>query len=119
MNKLDDLGLIQFNQIVEEYLYKKDKWGAKGSQFILSRFFAELEDFFSYFYDTELFKEKFWDYVVKEKQNTDKFLHIFETALGLDAWNKTFGRGFRKFKNFRIAILFFLGKLKLYPQTSQ
>jgi len=32
---------------------------------------------------------------------------------------KTIGRGFRKFNNFRIAILFFLGKLKLYPQTYQ
>ena len=32
---------------------------------------------------------------------------------------KTIGRGFRNFKNFRIAILFFLGKLNLYPQCSQ
>ena len=31
---------------------------------------------------------------------------------------KTIGRGFGNFKNFRTAILFFLGKLKLYPQTS-
>jgi len=32
---------------------------------------------------------------------------------------KTIGRGFRNFKNFRIVILFFLGKLNLYPQYSQ
>ncbi|WP_456408498.1 transposase, partial [Caldithrix abyssi] len=32
---------------------------------------------------------------------------------------KTVGRGFRKFENFRIAILFFLGKLDLFPQESQ
>ena len=32
---------------------------------------------------------------------------------------KTIGRGFRNFENFRTAILFFLGKLNLYPQTSQ
>lgn len=30
---------------------------------------------------------------------------------------KANARGFRRFKNFRIAILFFLGKLDLYPQT--
>ncbi|MFH1195521.1 MAG: N-6 DNA methylase [bacterium] len=90
---LDDLGLVQFNHIIEEYLDKKDKWGAKGSERILTRFFNELEEFFNYFYDTELFKEKFWDYVVKDKANTDKFLHIFETTLGLDAWNKAFGKG--------------------------
>ena len=30
---------------------------------------------------------------------------------------KTNARGFRRFANFRIAILFFLGKLDLYPQT--
>jgi transposase len=31
---------------------------------------------------------------------------------------KTIGRGVRNFKNFRMAILFFLGKFKLFPQTS-
>lgn len=31
---------------------------------------------------------------------------------------KSNARGFRKFKNFRIAILFYLGKLDLYPQRS-
>ena len=31
---------------------------------------------------------------------------------------KARARGFRRFQNFRIAILFFLGKLDLYPQTS-
>lgn len=31
---------------------------------------------------------------------------------------KANARGFRRFSNFRIAILFFLGKLDLYPQTS-
>jgi transposase len=30
---------------------------------------------------------------------------------------KTNARGFRKFDNFRLAVLFFLGKLDLYPQT--
>jgi len=90
---LDDLGLIHFNHLVDEYLHKKDKWEAKGSERILTTFFNELEEYFSYFYDTELFKEKFWDYVDKDKKNTDKFLNIFETTLGLDSWNKTFGRG--------------------------
>ena len=90
---LDDLGLIQFNHLVDEYKNKKDKWEAKGSERILTTFFNELEEYFDYFYDTELFKEKFWDYVVKEKSNTDKFLLIFETTLGLDAWNRTHGRG--------------------------
>jgi transposase len=32
---------------------------------------------------------------------------------------KTNARGFRSFQNFRIAVLFFLGKLDLYPQTSR
>ncbi|RKY96221.1 MAG: hypothetical protein DRQ13_06090, partial [Ignavibacteriae bacterium] len=90
---LDDLGLIHFNHLVDEYLHKKDKWEAKGSERILTTFFNELEEYFDYFYDTELFKEKFWDYVDKDKKNTDKFLNIFETTLGLDSWNKTFGRG--------------------------
>lgn len=90
---LDDFGLIQFNQIVEEYLNKKEKWGAKGSEKILTRFFAELEEYFDDFYDTELFKEKFWNYVVKDKSNTDNFMYTFERTLGLDNWSRTFGRG--------------------------
>jgi len=32
---------------------------------------------------------------------------------------KTIGRGYRKTENFRIAILFFHGKLKLFPQQIQ
>jgi len=63
---LDDLGLIHFNHLVDEYLHKKDKWEAKGSERILTTFFNELEEYFDYFYDTELFKEKFWDYVDKD-----------------------------------------------------
>lgn len=90
---LDDLGLIQFNHIVDEYKNKKDKWEAKGSERILTTFFNELEEYFDFFYDTELFKQKFWDYVDKNKENTNKFLEIFETTLGLDSWNKAFGRG--------------------------
>ncbi|MCY4205266.1 MAG: transposase, partial [Bacteroidetes bacterium] len=31
---------------------------------------------------------------------------------------KTVGRGYRKFENFRSAILFFCGDLALYPQQS-
>lgn len=90
---LDDLGLIHFNQIVDEYLDKKEKWGAKGSIKILTRFFDEIEEYFDDFYDTELFKERFWDFVVKEKKNTDIFMNVFETSLGLDKWNRAFGRG--------------------------
>jgi transposase len=32
---------------------------------------------------------------------------------------KSAARGFRKFENYRIAILFFCGKLDMYPQKSQ
>ena len=31
---------------------------------------------------------------------------------------KTIGRGYRRFENFRVAILFFCGGLELYPQYS-
>lgn len=90
---LEDFGLIQFKHLTDEYLNKKDKWEAKGSERILTTFFKEMEEYFDYFYDTELFKTKFWDYVDKDKENLDKFQNIFETALGLDAWHHTFGRG--------------------------
>lgn len=90
---LEDFGLVQFKHLVDEYYDKKDKWGAKGSEKILSFFFHNLEEYFDYFYDTELFKTRIWDYVAKDKPNTNAFLDVFEKTLGLDAWNKTFGRG--------------------------
>jgi len=90
---LEDFSLIQFKHLTDEYSNKKDKWEAKGSERILTTFFSELEEYFDYFYDTELFKTKFWDYIDKDKKNLEKFQHIFETALGLDAWNRAFGRG--------------------------
>ena len=41
-----------------------------------------------------------------------------EAVNGLIQEVKTVARGFRRFQNFRIAILFFLGKLDLYPLNS-
>lgn len=90
---LEDFGLVQFKHLADEYNNKKDKWEAKGSERILTTFFSELEEYFDYFYDTELFKTKFWNYIDKDKKNLDAFQHVFETALGLDAWHSTFGRG--------------------------
>lgn len=90
---LEDFGLIQFKHLADEYYNKKDKWEAKGSERILTTFFNELEEYFDYFYDTELFKTKFWDFIDKDRKNLDAFQHVFETALGLDAWHSAFGRG--------------------------
>lgn len=41
-----------------------------------------------------------------------------EAVNGLIQEVKTVARGFRRFENFRVAILFFLGKLDLYPRNS-
>ncbi len=90
---LEDFGLVQFKHLADEYYNKKDKWEAKGSERILTTFFNELEEYFDYFYDTELFKTKFWDFIDKDRKNLDAFQHVFETALGLDAWHSAFGRG--------------------------
>lgn len=90
---LEDFGLVKFKHLADEYNNKKDKWEAKGSERILTTFFSELEEYFDYFYDTELFKTKFWDYIDKDRKNLDAFQHVFETALGLDAWHSAFGRG--------------------------
>ncbi len=90
---LEDFGLVQFKHLADEYYNKKDKWEAKGSERILTTFFNELEEYFDYFYDTELFKTKFWDFIDKDKKNLEDFQHVFETALGLDAWHSAFGRG--------------------------
>ncbi len=90
---LEDYGLIPFKFLEESYNEKKQKWQVKGSNLVFKYFFPELEEYFDYFYDTELFSERIWDFIDKDEKNLDLFQEVFELVLGLDAWSKVFGHG--------------------------
>jgi len=87
----------------------------------------------------KFFKQWFWwatharlkpmaEVAKKLKRHLDNILTYLEhritnaVAEGLNSkiqQIKSAARGFRKFENYRIAILFFCGKLDMYPQKSQ
>lgn len=90
---LEDYGLIPYKFLTDEYFSKYNKWEIKGIEKILNNFFTELEEWFWDYYDTELFRTKIWDYIVKTKPNLVKFERIFEKVLGVGKWEYTFGKG--------------------------
>ena len=124
--------LTKFQQIQEMNLKTSQAWMAK-------------ENFKEFFNSETINEDKFffaeWYHDVKERsltkmimvgkmlvKHSDGLLNYIKHPINnaVAEWLngkiqeiKTIGRGFRKFENFRITILFFLGKLNLYPQTSQ
>jgi hypothetical protein len=90
---LEDYGLIDFQYLTDTYDLYKDRWEERDLLRFVERFFDEVEEFFKVYYDTELFKLKFWDYVDKEKENVARFRDIFEKMLGTGRWEKEFAQG--------------------------
>ncbi len=90
---LEDYGLIDFQYLTDTYELYKDRWEERDLLRFVERFFDEVEEFFKVYYDTELFKLKFWDYVDKDKENVAKFRDIFEAMLGTGRWAKEFAHG--------------------------
>lgn len=90
---LEDYGLVNFRHLMDEYDRNKDRWQSKGSVKILDHFFEEIEDFFEEYYNTELFKVHFWDYVVKTEANASLMLSTFEQVIGHSTWARTMAHG--------------------------
>jgi len=90
---LEDYGLIPYKFLDDEYFSKVTKWEHKGDDFLFKYFFNELEDWFWQFYDTELFKNNFWDFLEQDLENLDTFRNVFERVVGFGRWEYVFGRG--------------------------
>lgn len=90
---LEDYGLIPFKFIEDTYLSKRKIWQPKGEKLVFEYFFNELEDWFYTFYNTELFKTKFWDFVVDDPANLNLFRTTFERVMGFGSWQQSFGKG--------------------------
>ncbi len=90
---LEDYGLIPFKFLEDTYTDKRQRWYVKGEKMVFERFFDEIEKWFYFFYDTELFKTAFWDFVADDKPNLTHFRQIFENVMGFGAWQQSFGKG--------------------------
>lgn len=90
---LEDYGLIPYKFTTDLYTQVEKRWYVKGYSKVFEYFFDELENWFWDYYDTELFKTKFWDFVNKNPVNVDTFRKRFTRLMGLSQWDRTFGKG--------------------------
>ncbi|HEY5235794.1 MAG TPA: N-6 DNA methylase, partial [Rhabdochlamydiaceae bacterium] len=90
---LEDYGLIDFRFLTDTYLRFKELWEERDLILFITRFFDEIEVWFGIYYDTELFKERFWNYVDKDPVNVAKFRDTFEAMLGTGRWEREFAQG--------------------------
>jgi len=129
---MTDKQLTRFKQIQELNLTTSQAWAAKENfkEFFNTETLNDAKFFFAEWYqdimDRSLTKmiivgkmliahsEGLLNYIKHPIDNS-----VAEWLNGKIQEIKVIGRGFRTFENFRIAILFFLGKLKLYPQETQ
>ncbi|MHB2153829.1 ISL3 family transposase [Calditrichota bacterium GD2] len=129
---MTDKQLSRFRKIQELNLTTSQAWAAKENfkEFFRSETINDAKFFFAEWYQD--IKDRSLNKMIKVGKmliaHSDGLLNyiryqidnsVAEWLNGKIQEIKTVGRGFRKFENFRIAILFFLGKLDLFPQESQ
>lgn len=124
--------LSRFKQIQELNLITSQAWAAKENfkGFFESETINDAKFFFAEWYQD--IKDRSLKHMIKVGKmliaHSEGLLNYIEHQItnSVAEWLngkiqeiKTIARGFRKFENFRIAILFFLGNLDLYPQETQ
>ncbi len=122
----------RFKQIQELNLITSQAWTAKENfkEFFESETINDAKFFFAEWYHD--IKDRSLTHMIKVGKmliaHSEGLLNYIEHQItnSIAEWLngkiqeiKTVARGFGKFDNFRIAILFFLGKLDLYPQETQ
>lgn len=80
---LDDYGVIEFNWIRKRWDHHERMWQRKGKLKVLEKFFDELDEWFYLYYDTELFREKFLQYIERSDENINKLYKNLQLVLGL------------------------------------
>ncbi len=97
---LEDFGLVPFRILQENFQKYEKEWGPKGVKIMLQRFFDEVDTWFYYYYDTELFREKSMDYLVDTENNLEKFKETIKKVLGFTFLGDVFFQGMMSY-NFR------------------
>jgi Alw26I/Eco31I/Esp3I family type II restriction m6 adenine DNA methyltransferase len=80
---LDDYGVIEFKWIQKKWDTFERDWASKSKLTVLEEFLSYVNRFFFKYYDTELFKENFLDYVKKDPDNIERLYDNFRMVLGL------------------------------------
>jgi len=107
---LDDYGVIDFKWIHKNWEYYNSSWISKGKLKVLEEFFKHVDGWFYAYYDTELFREDFLQYVKKDAANIDKLYENLQIVLGLTYLQKPIEfRGIMQY-NFRLIDEDVLGK---------
>jgi transposase len=132
VENMTDKQLSRFEQIQELNLNTSKAWAAKENfkEFFNCISLNEAKFFFVEWYE-EIIKQSLFKMIKVGKmliKHSEGLLNYIEHKINnsIAEWLngkiqeiKTVGRGFGSFENFRIAILFHLGKLNLYPQETQ
>jgi Alw26I/Eco31I/Esp3I family type II restriction m6 adenine DNA methyltransferase len=107
---LDDYGAIEFKWIQKKWSDSERDWISKGKMRVLRKFMEAVNEFFFSYYDTELFKENFLDYVKDSEENIDRLYNNFKMVLGLTYLSTSIGfMGIMQY-NFRLIDEDVLGK---------
>jgi len=80
---LDDYGVIEFKWIQKNWEHYNNAWISKGKLKVLEEFFKYVDNWFYEYYDTELFKENFLQYIKKDPKNIDILYKNLQMVLGL------------------------------------
>lgn len=107
---LDDYGVIEFKWIQKKWDTFERDWASKSKLTVLAEFLSYVDRFFFKYYDTELFKENFLDYVKKDPDNIERLYDNFRMVLGLTYLQTPIGfEGIMQY-NFRLIDEDVLGK---------
>ncbi|MHA1581984.1 MAG: Eco57I restriction-modification methylase domain-containing protein [Candidatus Baldrarchaeia archaeon] len=80
---LDDYGVIEFKWIQKNWEHYNSAWISKGKLKVLEEFLKYVDNWFYEYYDTELFRENFLQYVKKDPKNIDILYRNLQMVLGL------------------------------------
>jgi hypothetical protein len=93
LRTLEDYSLIPYNYIIDSYDIALNKWKTKGYKKVFKEFFSDLNEWAYLYYDTELFKDGIFSFIVQDENNITNLQKSVEKILGLSAWSRTFGMG--------------------------
>jgi len=84
---LDCFGVIPKQYIESKWMSIEREWLAKNKLRILRKFLDEINEYFYYFYDTELFRDiekNILDYIQESDENIELFYKTLKFILGVD-----------------------------------
>jgi len=97
---LDDFSIVDFRWIQKTWDYSEQRWGSRGKYETIRQFFDDTINWFSKFYDTELFVDNEIEFLKKDNDNVKKFYNNLKSILGISYLESDIGgqRGIMQYK---------------------